>query len=660
MSMDVPKLLLAAAVRRMPAERCIWGAAMLAELAQLQHPSTRWRFALGCARVALFPPGRVGLLQIVMNHKMDSGITTLGSAALIGFILVSPFELGGAWLARAYVFYGLVFLLLPAFFLIDLELLAAVGWEVAGRARGRQPWPRAPAFLRRWGRLVVEMAFGLINPVIYLAILNPALPELSFPRLLPDAQWWSAPLTAIAWILLAAFWTLRIFGAALDPRSRAVRVGARALLMASLAFLLIYTVKDAWLLGDIRVGTGWSDAPQLALMCMRLCPLYLLPAVLLWDYLRSTSTQAWEAGLAAGKRHDLFLLPNRASRVAVAIVACVMLVTFSLAMRRRSEASVRELVSDNRELIRAAAASYDVDPRLIASIVYVTHRDQLSPFRDALERLIISAWARNMRGELGARPPDGIGELGTDENPLLNRAFDISVGLAQIKPRTAQTASVLATGRTPDDLPKPAFFSYRDVEPIGDGWTPLVKAQTPMIAPIPVPAERHVVANALLDDGSNLETCALILALYQNQWEATNRDWSIRERPDILATLYQIGFARSKPHGAPRSNAFGSRVRQVYEQPWLGELFGGAMRVTITRLESGHMDFSDNPYWDVSAPPQIRVGKLRTLAITRAYVRAFFECCLKGQWGGLRKLVAEAGKTYPDVVAQRFGAMWPH
>lgn len=73
---------------------------------------------------------------------------------------------------------------------------------------------------------------------------------------------------------------------------------------------------------------------------------------------------------------------------------------------------------------------------------------------------------------------------------------------------------------------------------------------------------------------SNLATCALILALYQNQWEATNRDWSLRQRPDILATLYQIGFARSRPHGAPRSNAFGSRVRQVYEQPWLGELFG--------------------------------------------------------------------------------------
>jgi hypothetical protein len=70
---------------------------------------------------------------------------------------------------------------------------------------------------------------------------------------------------------------------------------------------------------------------------------------------------------------------------------------------------------------------------------------------------------------------------------------------------------------------------------------------------------------------TNLETCAFLLALYQRQWENANPAWSIRQRPEILATLYQIGFARSKPHGAPRSNAFGTRVREVYEQPWLSE-----------------------------------------------------------------------------------------
>jgi hypothetical protein len=576
--MDGPGLLLSVAARRMPAERREWGKAMLAELAQIRRPSTRWRFALGCVRVAVFPPRKVGLLQAIMSHKMESLIAPLGSAALASLLLALPFERGGVWLARAYVIYGLVFLLIPAFFFANIALLGAVVWDVAGRARGQQPRPGAPAFLRRWGRLAVEIAFGLINPMLYLVILNPALPDQSFPGLLPDAQWWGWPLKVSAWILLTAFWTLRIFGAAIDPGSRVARVGMRALLMASLACLLVYIVKDAWLLGDIHAGTNSSDATQftLTLMVLRLCPLYLIPAVLLWDYLRSTARPEWQAGQASDERRAFFLMPNRAARVAVAAVVGAMLVTFALAARRRSEAGVRELVSDHRELIRAAAARYGVDPRLIAAIVYVTHRDQLSPFRDALERLTISAWARNMRREIGTRPPDEMEKLGTDENPLLNRALDISVGLAQIKPRTAQTASVLATGRTPDTLPEPEFFTYRDVEPVGDGWT--AAARPTLISPIPVPAERHVVADTLLDARSNLETCALILALYQNQWEATNRDWSIRERPDVLATLYQIGFARSKPHSAPRSNAFGSRVSQVYEEPWLTELFDTAPR----------------------------------------------------------------------------------
>jgi hypothetical protein len=40
----------------------------------------------------------------------------------------------------------------------------------------------------------------------------------------------------------------------------------------------------------------------------------------------------------------------------------------------------------------------------------------------------------------------------------------------------------------------------------------------------------------------------------------------------VRLLTYQIGFARSKPHSAPRSNAFGNRVGEIYEQPWLGEL----------------------------------------------------------------------------------------
>lgn len=61
--LDAPGLLLTSSVRAMPKARQQWGEAMLAELGQIHGGFARWRFALGCARVALFPPTAETLLQ---------------------------------------------------------------------------------------------------------------------------------------------------------------------------------------------------------------------------------------------------------------------------------------------------------------------------------------------------------------------------------------------------------------------------------------------------------------------------------------------------------------------------------------------------------------------------------------------------------------------
>jgi len=82
--MDWPALLLSFAVRRMPVERREWGAAMLAELAQLQHHFARWRFALGCTRVALFPPRRG---EFIMSDRMKHWRNSFGVAALFSLLI---------------------------------------------------------------------------------------------------------------------------------------------------------------------------------------------------------------------------------------------------------------------------------------------------------------------------------------------------------------------------------------------------------------------------------------------------------------------------------------------------------------------------------------------------------------------------------------------
>jgi hypothetical protein len=61
--LDAAGLVLASAVCALPEARREWGAAMLAELGQIHDLISRWRFALGCARVALFPPPGAGVRQ---------------------------------------------------------------------------------------------------------------------------------------------------------------------------------------------------------------------------------------------------------------------------------------------------------------------------------------------------------------------------------------------------------------------------------------------------------------------------------------------------------------------------------------------------------------------------------------------------------------------
>jgi hypothetical protein len=82
--MDWPARLLMFAVRRMPAERSEWGAAMLAELTELQQPAARWEFALSCTHVGLFPPRRGGFL---MNDRMKYWRTNFCIAALVGLLI---------------------------------------------------------------------------------------------------------------------------------------------------------------------------------------------------------------------------------------------------------------------------------------------------------------------------------------------------------------------------------------------------------------------------------------------------------------------------------------------------------------------------------------------------------------------------------------------
>jgi hypothetical protein len=92
----------------------------------------------------------------------------------------------------------------------------------------------------------------------------------------------------------------------------------------------------------------------------------------------------------------------------------------------------------------------------------------------------------------------------------------------------------------------------------------------------------------------------------------------------------------------------------------LGQVTGGAVRVYIDRPGLAHIDFSDEPFWDGLMTADTRPGKLETIADTRAWVRAFFDGTVRGDWAGLKRLVGETRTARPEVTVTVFGTLWPN
>ena len=203
-----------------------------------------------------------------------------------------------------------------------------------------------------------------------------------------------------------------------------------------------------------------------------------------------------------------------------------------------------------------------MDPRLVASILFVTHREHTTPFQSALEEMAAHVWLADPKS-----------------HALISKALDPSLGLAQIKPKTMLTALWIL--RASSGHPSMPNKHYRDVPDLGDAFK---RIPSPQLSQVPRPeltaeARKPEVVEALLDARQNIALCAFLLDLYAAQWETANVGWGIRHRPEILATLYQIGFERSHPKPDPRPNEFGQRVLEVFGEPWMQEHFGPASQL---------------------------------------------------------------------------------
>jgi hypothetical protein len=97
--LDGPARLLAAAAAALPPARREWGAAMAAELAQVRGRAARWRFAAGCARVAVLPPH---------TNRVAVGVAAALAAAAVAAAALATGALVPAMRVFAVAFVGLV------------------------------------------------------------------------------------------------------------------------------------------------------------------------------------------------------------------------------------------------------------------------------------------------------------------------------------------------------------------------------------------------------------------------------------------------------------------------------------------------------------------------------------------------------------------------
>jgi hypothetical protein len=392
---------------------------------------------------------------------------------------------------------------------------------------GRRQWPR--------GWLALEIVYGLINPILYLLVLQPVLFRSWTPSWLPWLSWGG----------LMAFWSARL--RLIELPRRWVRRG----LMFILVLVVSVSVRDAaaLLTGAETVPPKMTEGPGAApWLTVLLCfPLYVLPLLILWRGLRANETD--EAWLDTRP-------PSRALRRFVVVLGA--LLVFST-VPRRTRGGIREELMRHRDLIVRISAERRLDARLLAALVEVTQREYQSPFRAALEIAATDAWLFDSK-----------------QGMVVGEAVDPSLGLTQVKANTLLTAYALVFLSRPG---APIYLTkdYRSVRFLSA--QELARIPQPALQHVPLPTKEplpdkdEVVAAVKTPEG-NLAAAAFILDVYATQWELTDPRWSIRDKPEILATLFQLGFAHSWPKADPKSNGFGTRVAEAMQDPWMTQHFG--------------------------------------------------------------------------------------
>lgn len=179
------------------------------------------------------------------------------------------------------------------------------------------------------------------------------------------------------------------------------------------------------------------------------------------------------------------------------------------------EGLVLEELSQKAGLIKKSTERLDIDPRLLASIIYAEKRlnvTLIDSFEDLYARL----------------------------------GHNSSIGLAQIRVNTAKWIIANAKDSTSDYFIEKKYLQ----------WLPGYQSNEDVI-------------RLLKEDSTNCMLAALHIQQIIQRWKRVGFDISVR--PEIIATLYSYGLVNRDtgeeiiPHGKPMSNLLGKVAKRFYD-----------------------------------------------------------------------------------------------
>jgi hypothetical protein len=106
----------------------------------------------------------------------------------------------------------------------------------------------------------------------------------------------------------------------------------------------------------------------------------------------------------------------------------------------------------------------------------------------------------------------------------------------------------------------------------------------------------------------------------------------------------------------PKKNSEDLTLEQ-FEDMWangdrlMQSIASESVRITIAKPGIDHLDFGDTAILDPGLTAESRSGKLRTIAITRKVLLAFFDTHLKGAKG---RTLETLSKEYPEIRIRRY------